>query len=407
MRILLITWACDLEDVSEPLISARWVQELSRRHEVTVFAVSRPDRFGCVAEQFPQLEVIEWRDIGVPASLERFRAIVKPGYFPYYFKARRFLKRLLRERAFDVIHHLSPFAWRYPSPAAGLGVPLVRGPIGGGLSTPAGLEAAAKGKAAPFMALRRTDALRRRIDPLLRASYRQTDHLLLAAPYVGNVVEGLEVKATSVDLELGLTDEMLDRPQATCAGKPDGSIDLLFVGRVVRTKGVQFAIRAVAECRNRDKVRLTVVGAGDDLAACRELATELALDDRVAFKGWLPHAEVEGYFLRADAFLFPSFREPTGGALFEAMLYGLPLIACDYGGPEYLVDESCGIRVAPSSEQSYIQGLADAIDRLVEQPELRAAMGAASHQRAREHFTWRAKHQRLDSIYCELVRQSA
>ena len=74
-----------------------------------------------ISEQFPELNVIEWSDIRVPKQLERFRAIVKPGYLPYYFRARRFLKKLFLEQQFDVVHQLSPFSWRYPSPAAGLG----------------------------------------------------------------------------------------------------------------------------------------------------------------------------------------------------------------------------------------------------------------------------------------------
>ena len=94
MRVLLITWACDLEDISEPGVAARWVKEISKDHNVTVFSVSKPERFGCVKHQFPELKVIEWCDIRVPKPLERFRAIVKPGYLPYYFRARRFLKKI-------------------------------------------------------------------------------------------------------------------------------------------------------------------------------------------------------------------------------------------------------------------------------------------------------------------------
>ena len=48
MRVLIMTWACDRDDVSEPEISYKWAREMSQEHDVTVFAVSKPDRYGAV-----------------------------------------------------------------------------------------------------------------------------------------------------------------------------------------------------------------------------------------------------------------------------------------------------------------------------------------------------------------------
>lgn len=395
MKILMITWACDLEDVSEPGVSAKWVSEMSKDHDITVFSVSKPERYGCVREQFPDLEVIEWQDIWVPKTLERFRAIVKPGYIPYYFRARFFLKKLLKEKHFDVIHHLSPFAWRYPSPAVGLGVPLVKGPVAGGLKTPRGLMSSRK-KGYISRLLRGTDDFRIKFDPVLRKSYKKTDHVLMAAPYVQELLSRLSIRSLSIEVELGLSE--LPKVEQVLVGAKE-KVHLLFVGRVIPTKGLLYAIKAFAQSDAVRTSHLTVVGDGEDLQRCMEEARKLGIENMISFLGWCPRAEVEKHYQNADIFLFPSYREPTGGVLLEAMSYGLPSITSSYGGTDYMVDATSGIKVRPNSEGGFITGLSEAIDKLVIEKDLRVDMSIASRNRALNYFSWKDKRLRMTELY--------
>lgn len=391
-----MTWACDADDVSEPEISARWVRELSLDHEVTVFSVSKPERYGCVRAQFPDLDVIEWQDIKVPKSFERFRAIVKPGYLPYYIKARRFLKQLLATRQFDVIHHLSPFAWRYPSPAAGLGVPLVRGPVAGGLKTPEGLRTSVDQGFHPFMFLRKTDQIRMRFDPVLRYSYRHIDHLLMAAPYMQEFLKPLPVGPHSIEIEHGFSSQ---KSQPRAQRHKNDSVNFLYVGRIIRSKGLRYALKAIAKASLSEQATLTVVGDGDDAEYCKKMAIQLGLQNRVSFLGWKSKSEVEEYYRSSDVFIFPSFREPTGGVLMEAMAHSLPVITCGYGGPDFLIDDSCGIKVNPSTEGSFVDQLAEAVDYLIRTPETREQLGLMGRQRIEQVFDWEFKRSRISTIY--------
>jgi glycosyltransferase involved in cell wall biosynthesis len=402
MKILLVTWACDRDDVSEPYIAYRWVSEIAKRHEVVLFSVSRPDRFGCVKEQFPDLNVIEWCDIRVPAFLERFRAIAKPGYFTYFRKARNFIKQLIQENAFDLIHHLNPFAWRYASPAYGLGLPLVRGPLAGGLPTPAPLRSEVREFVHPYKFLRFSDGLRKKYDRVLHDSYHQTDCILGAAPYVIDLLKPLPVKRFEIEIEHGL-DSL--PPQELLKKNHDEQemTQLLYVGRVIRTKGVRDAIRAISHMETRQNVVFSIVGDGDDLRECRELVQNLQLGDTVAFRGWCTKEQVEQAYRQADIFLFPSFREPTGGVLLEAMTHGLPCVTCDYGGPAYMVGENCGLKVPPAEPEAYARQIAAQLDLLVRNKELRWQMGQAAMQHALHNFDWNMKMTRLDAIYSSLL----
>jgi len=404
MRILLITWACDRDDVSEPQITYRWVREISKRHEVTVFSISRPERFGCVKEQFPDLKVHEWKDIRVPAIFERVRAVAKPGFFLKYKKMRRFIKTLIDEQQFDIIHHLSPFAWRYASTAYGLGVPLVRGPVAGGLPTPKSFRSQLNEGFHPFKLFRKTDILRKRFDRRLIESYRSSDCIIAAAPYVKDLIYPMTMQRCEVEVEHGL-EELNELPgeRVKTIGR-EKKIRLLFVGRVIRTKGVRDAIRAISDMKTKNRVEFQVVGDGDDLSSCKKEVNNLHLRDIVSFRGWCTHEQVEKAYHEADIFLFPSFREPTGGVILEAMTHGIPIVACDYGGPAYLLDSKCGVKIAPTSPKNFVKELARELDRLVEDDSLRIKMGKQAMRYAYENFNWDCKMSRLDALYESLVK---
>ena len=115
---------------------------------------------------------------------------------------------------------------------------------------------------------------------------------------------------------------------------------LLHVGRLVRTKGARDVIRAMAELRDLPVV-LDVVGDGNDRQACADLVRELGLADRVTVHGAVPRAEVDAFYERPTSSSSPSYREPGGAVVLEAMSHGLPLVVCDRGGPGANVTDAC------------------------------------------------------------------
>ena len=399
MNILLITWACDKDDVSEPKVASDWVREISKRYNVTLFSISRPERYGCVREQFPEIPVVEWKDIYMPKTFERFRAIVKPGYFLLFGKMRIQIKKLIKSHDIDLIHHLNPFAWRYPSPAYGLGIPLIKGPIAGGLKTPPPFKKITERGLHLFRFLRYTDAIRKKVDTLLINSYRQTDCVIGAAPYVFEILKPISLKRTFLEVELGVAIGDFNAIRPVRMKKSSEKIILLFVGRVVKTKGLHFAIQAISKMIHQDKVEFVVFGDGDELLNCRELVSRLQLETIVKFRGWCKRDIVAEAYKSSDIFLFPSFREPTGGVLLEAMIYGLPIITCDYGGPSFLVSSEGGIKVAPCEINSFVLKLAQAIDLLVLDSRLRIKMGEKSRVNALKRFEWGNKMDRIDTLY--------
>jgi len=395
-RVLALAPYCDGLDVGEAWCAHQWITHLARRARVTLLTLRRANREPASA-QLPGVEVVEWDERLAPQRFSRFASMLKPGYLAFHAEARRWIGAALAAgRQFDVAHQFTPVALRYPSPLAGFPIPYVLGPLAGSLDTPAGF-AAECGSAAWYTRLRGLDRWRLRCDPLLRRSYAGAAAVLGVAPYVGELLAPRRFETIS---ELGFDALAPAHERAPAAGP----LKLLHVGRAVRTKGLRDCVRALAQLPADVDVRLDVAGQGEETAICRAEAGRLGVGERIGFRGQIPRAAVEQLYAGADAFLFPSFREPSGSVVFEALRHGLPVITTDRGGPGYVVDANCGITV-PAVDPAQLAGaLAGAITQLARDPQLRARLAAGARARVGAIGLWENKIGWLLDLYAELIR---
>lgn len=365
---------------------------LGARHNVTLLTYYKRGRTP-PSRQLKDVKVIEWAEPPGVGRAERLNSMLKPGYIPFYMRARRWIRQSLeRGKRFDLAYQPVPVAMRYPSPVAGLGIPFIIGPVGGSL--PSLDSFSGREDTAPwYVGLRRFDQLRLLHDPLLRKTYEQASCVIGIAPYAKQFLTGLSLRQFEV-----MPDTGLDRlPEAVERVDREGDVRLLFVGRLVRTKGARDAIKALGLVRDLPAV-LDVVGDGFDRQACEALAAELGLRDRVRFHGWLPREQIDRFYVAADIFVFPSYREPGGSVVFEAMGYGLPLIVSDVGGPGAAVDGSSGICIHPTSPEQYARDIAGAVKRLVCDRGLRLSLGAGARRRVSQVGLWDSKVARFEEI---------
>ncbi|MBD6619310.1 glycosyltransferase family 4 protein [Komarekiella sp. 'clone 1'] len=193
---------------------------------------------------------------------------------------------------------------------------------------------------------------------------------------------------------------------------------ILFVGRISPEKGVHVLIDAFNKVVSHyPQVQLKLVGSENALVPWYTLDREdpqiqnllpyyqgsyrSQLQNRltstaassVFFLGKVPHFELFEYYQQADIFIFPSvWNEAFGMPIVEAMSMGLPVIATRGGAfPELVEDEKTGLLV----ERGDVDALAEAILRLLEDDNLRIAMGEAGQQRAVEKFAWDYQAQKL------------
>lgn len=400
-RVLLVTWGCDPEDVSEPQVAARWCRELLDRELAhQIISVSKPSRHGIVREAFGPAVFAELKDLPSRGPMERIGAIAKPGTLVLAGRLRATVERCIEKERINLVHQLNPFGWRFGTPLRKLQVPLVRGPVGGGVRTPHWHLASASRKEKTFEFARRMDEERCRRSSRLRSSMGAITELLVAAEYLRGIPALQSAPSISVESEHGVQSAEVPPIEAMPRARSRGeSLRLFFAGRLVRSKGPLLAIEAASKLPPDVDWKLDLAGTGplqDEIGA---RIRELGVADRVNMLGWVTHAEVLERMRNSHVFLFPSYREPSGGVVVEAFAQGLPVITANAGGPGTLVDDTTGFRVSIESREQMIKEIAKAIGNLYEREANRMEMGKAALDKCRSVFSWDRKAERIAHIY--------
>jgi glycosyltransferase involved in cell wall biosynthesis len=179
-------------------------------------------------------------------------------------------------------------------------------------------------------------------------------------------------------------------------GGPMGQPTLLFLGHLLRDKGVYDLVRAFALIAPKfPRARLVLGGVGD-IEAVRQLAAQLEIPRRVSCPGWLDAERKAAAFASSVVFLLPSYAEGMPMALLEAMSWGLPVIATPVGGiPQLVEHEVSGLLIAPGD----IKDCAAQMERLLTDPSLRERLGSAARERIAADFSIGDALDRLSAIY--------
>jgi glycosyltransferase involved in cell wall biosynthesis len=186
-------------------------------------------------------------------------------------------------------------------------------------------------------------------------------------------------------------------------GRTGNNRYILNVARHVPVKGVDTLLRAFARCADRHPgVTLTQVGAGPLTGSLQSLARELGIADRVRFLGVQTPHEVLELMQRAELLALTSqtadtgAREGLGIVLNEASACGIPVVATRCGGiPEAVIDGETGLLCAERDDRQ----LADNLDILLENEDLRLRMGRRGRDYVGQKFCLRTQTEKLERLY--------
>jgi glycosyltransferase involved in cell wall biosynthesis len=248
------------------------------------------------------------------------------------------------------------------------------------------------------------DGVRALVQPVLR-SLARPDYILAVSEFIRRLhTEAGYDAERSIATWLGVdVDVFAAAPHPFPEGRP---WRLIFAGQLWSGKGPQVAVQAMAILRERGDLppmHLDLYGGGAE-GFRTFLAGEverLGLGDVVTLHGFAPQAALADAFRAADVYLFCSiWDEPFSGGLLEAMATGLPVIATTAGGtPEAIRDGENGLLVPPDDPQA----LADAIARLMHEPELHQKLGRAATDEVNARWSFSRYVDRLERLYTEIV----
>ena len=161
---------------------------------------------------------------------------------------------------------------------------------------------------------------------------------------------------------------------------------ILYVGRLVYEKGVQHLIAAMPKIlSNYNDAKLIIAGRGGMMDELRAEASNLVLNDKIYFTGYLNSKQVQKMYKCADVAVFPSTYEPFGIVALEAMLAGVPTVVSDVGGLDEIVTHGVdGMKSYAGNANS----IADSVTALLYDHQLATNVSKKAKQKVKDQFNW-------------------
>jgi glycosyltransferase involved in cell wall biosynthesis len=197
-------------------------------------------------------------------------------------------------------------------------------------------------------------------------------------------------------LPLGVDpDDFAPRPQSNPA--PAGPFRIVCVGTLAPAKAYPMLIAAIARLVEKGReVELTIVGEGPERQSLEQAIVERRLGGVVRLAGACNHDGVIDFYARTNAFALASFAEGVPVVLMEAMAMRIPCVATWVAGvPELIRDGIDGLLVAPADPEA----LANALERLMDDPALGARLGDSARLRVLESYNLSRNSARLGETF--------
>ena len=173
-------------------------------------------------------------------------------------------------------------------------------------------------------------------------------------------------------------------------------IRMIFVGRLSAEKGLPGLLEAMSLMKSGARSKLVIVGDGPLRARLERQCKALGFAERVEFLGRLPEADTLVEIASSDVLVLPSFMEGLPIVLMEALALGVPVVASRVAGiPELVEDGQTGLLFSASNWTE----LADALDRLVSNQELREHLGLNGPVRIADEFDVRTSAAKLRDLF--------
>ena len=343
MRVLLSSYACEPNRGGESEVG--WQRTLQMRALADeVWTLTRANNQSVIeadpANMDPKLHFLYYDLPPWAKRLKKASWFLQVYFILWQRGAYRAAQKQQQETPFDCVYHVTFVSMLAPSLMGKLGIPFVIGPIAGGERTPYRLRHSMpfRGKATEL--LRDVMMVLQRYNPLARSAYAAADRIYVTSPDSVKLVPRKWHAKTTVQLAIAI--ELPKEMHTKCASLRNSRF--VFIGRLLPLKGAHFAIRALAQIRQRiPDATLTIIGGGPYEKWLRRVADRCGVSNSVEFMGPLPRNQILNTLHEYMALIFPSLRDSGGMVVLEALSCGVPVVCLDLGGPGVLVNESCGI----------------------------------------------------------------
>ena len=409
MKVLICAFAC-LKDPDrrfgsgeggEGVLGKNIVLQLARFHDVFVLThISNKEAI----ENEKSFSQIKFFYIGLPRFLDFTKKCIQIYAYLWQINAYFVAKKLHKENAFDVFHHIT-YAndWMASYAGALLPVSYMRGPGGGAHRVPKIFTKEFSFKQRIAEKIRSIGQWLFRHDPFFIIGQNRAKALLVCNKEALNALPKDWQKKAHLFPVNGISKEDL----AEFGGRLKGNNDKFFIlsaGKLIKIKGFDLAIKAFKIFSEKiNNANLTIVGEGPELGNLEKLVADLGIKNKVTIEKWMPRKKLFKEMSDCDVFLFASLRDGGGNVVVEAMAAGTPVVCFDLAGPGFHIDESCGIKIKPENPEQSVKDMAEALERLYKDDNLKVGLGKGARARAEMEYDLDRLGDKLNEIYKKVI----
>jgi glycosyltransferase involved in cell wall biosynthesis len=408
MKVLVSAIACSPYLGSENYFGWSAVKCLSQDHDLCVMTASRnrEDLTRAKAEglvpsnmRFVYVgERQEWYSNRLLARLQLWREFIQ-----YAKQSLKVATELHCTENFDLVQHVTFATWRVSSPLWQLSIPFVFGPIGGNEQFPFRFFPVLSPAGAAFELLRKTSNVVSRFSPRVRRGIAQAAHVFAATTETEQLVKSIRGSQESISR---LLPGFYSAPSVAAfsrfvPGKNlQGTLRLFASGNLGGHKNLGLALKALSQVKQHGVKFHFYLGAnGPEIPHLKQLVARLHLEQEVYFGDTMSREDYQRELGNTHVYLLPSLRESVGLTMMEAMLAGCVPIVADCGGPNFIVTEDCGYKVAVSNPNRMAREIADVIIAIDRDRKIIAEKGALASQRIAVHFTEDNYRRKVNAVY--------
>ncbi|MEE9326112.1 MAG: glycosyltransferase [Cocleimonas sp.] len=397
-NVLIIAYACEPNETSEPGVGWNFSQEISKFMNVSVLTRSNNK---------PKIEASETTSISflyydlpkiflflkkrLPLGTQLYFLLWQWGA---YISVRKKIKS--GDLKFNIIHQLTfSITWIAP-PAFLFKLPFVWGPMGGGDYIPfvflKGMKLKSIFQESIYYLINQSNKVsvfsifsRKKCSALLFRTISSKDQFPKSGcSYRTIVSETAWSKAIPNELKT----------------RENGYIHAVCIGRMTYWKGTMLAVKGFHDfINNGGNGKLELFGKGTELEPIQNYINSNNLKDKIVIRGFVSNDIVQKQLENADILLHPSFRDGGSWAVMEAMSYGLPVICLDTSGPKDMVTDQCGLLISMQSPQQVIKDITKALHQLAHDSKLYMQLSINAKQRIKTEYNWDKRGQQIKEVY--------
>jgi glycosyltransferase involved in cell wall biosynthesis len=314
-----------------------------------------------------------------------------PHKVEYALRVRHLFQRLRADIHFDIIHQLNPITTGVNLFLPSGGIPFIGGPVPPSWPKP---EQSSRLSSAEVC----RSLLKRLVQWEL---FRRTNCILVPVSESRDALpDSISIRSRVRLLHYGI-DTTRFAPMRNSVITPELDPHILFLANLHKRKGIYDLLEAFeAVVRAVPQARLTIAGDGPEKERVEQLVDAMPAPNRVTILGAIPRDKVADVFRSCSVYCLPSHGEPFGMAALEAMSCGKPVVATAAGGLDYLVDGEGGVKVPVGDSEK----LAEALIRLLKDPQLCRQMGEHNREVAVSAYDWDLVVSNLERIYEQTIQ---